>query len=252
MRNSDEMDKGLGRALSQINAGDETLREPLRLKPFEHWIGHIPFAFWLVSELRPRIFVELGTHRGNSYMAFCQALEAEHCDARAFGIDTWEGDAHMAHEVGLFEEISAYNEEKYAHFSTLLRSTFDDALSFFEDASIDLLHIDGTHTYDSVKNDFEKWKPKLSKRAVVLFHDTNIRRDNFGVWRLWAELSAQYPHFESIFHKACWPCSKRRINTRRAGEFVRSSPLEVRLVYKGILRKSRRQSALACMQRMQI
>ena len=51
---------GLGQALERIGVGEETLREALRLKPFEHWVGHIPFAFWIVSVLRPRTLVEIG------------------------------------------------------------------------------------------------------------------------------------------------------------------------------------------------
>jgi hypothetical protein len=50
----------LGQALERIGVGEETLREALRLKPFEHWVGHIPFAFWIVSVLRPRTLVEIG------------------------------------------------------------------------------------------------------------------------------------------------------------------------------------------------
>src|SRR5206468_11455147 len=37
--------------------------------------------------------------------------------------------------------------------------------------------------------------PKLSDRAVVLFHDINVRENDFGVWRYWEELSRRYPAF---------------------------------------------------------
>jgi hypothetical protein len=74
--------------------------------------------------------------------------------------------------------------------------TFDDALAYIPDASVDLLHIDGFHTYEAVRHDFESWQHKLSDSAVVLFHDTNVREGDFGVWRLWEELSSQFPRFE--------------------------------------------------------
>jgi len=63
--------------------------------------------------------------------------------------------------------------------------------SGFPDASIDLLHIDGTHTYDDVKADFESWLPKLSPNGIVLLHDVILRDRGFGVWKLWEEIARE-------------------------------------------------------------
>ncbi|CAN7566259.1 glycoside hydrolase family 99-like domain-containing protein [Pararhizobium sp. LjRoot255] len=161
------------------------------------WPEHIPFAFWLTAMHRPRKFVELGTHAGASYFAFCQAIERLNLSTAAYAIDTWQGDEHAGHYgEDIFQSVSDTNSRKYMSFSTLVRSTFDDACSYFEDGGIDLLHIDGLHTYDAVKHDFETWLPLLSDRAIVLFHDTNVRRDNFGVFKFFEEVAEKYPSFK--------------------------------------------------------
>lgn len=169
---------------------------PAHLPP-SAWIGHLPFACWVVEELRPRMLVELGTHHGASYLAFCQAVR--HCglDTRCYAVDTWEGDTHSGHYgEEVYSRLRETNRAHYAGFSSLMRMRFDQALPYFADGSIDLLHIDGLHTYEAVREDFESWLPKLSERAVVLFHDTLVREREFGVWRLWAELLERYPGFE--------------------------------------------------------
>jgi hypothetical protein len=165
------------------------------------WVGHIPFTSWLVRIARPRIIVELGTHSGNSYFSICQAVRQYETGSNCYAVDTWQGDAHaFSYGEEIYEMVRRHNKENYASFSKLLRMTFDEALSKFENGSVDLLHIDGLHTYDAVKHDFETWLPKLAPGAIVLFHDTNVRKDDFGVWKYWGELKDRYAHCIEFMH----------------------------------------------------
>ena len=164
------------------------------------WIEHAPFAFWICEQLRPRRIVELGTHYGYSYFAFCQAIERLRLGTSAYAVDTWKGDEHAGfYDESVFQSVVARNSEKYSAFSCLIRSTFQDALQYFNEGSIDLLHIDGRHFYDDIERDFTLWRPKLTQDAVVLFHDTNVREREFGVWKFFEKVAAQHPSFQ-FFH----------------------------------------------------
>lgn len=159
------------------------------------WREHAPFAFWLVGALAPRTVVELGVHHGFSYFAMCQAVRRHGLDARCFGIDSWHGDAHAGfYGEEVYDEVCR-QQHGFRAISRLIRSDFSDACGMFPDGAIDLLHIDGLHSYEAVRHDFETWLPKLSQRGVVLLHDIAEYDNGFGVHRLWDELSARYPHF---------------------------------------------------------
>ena len=69
--------------------------------------------------------------------------------------------------------------------SKLLRMPFDQAAGVV--GEISLLHIDGLHTYEAVKHDFETWEPKVTD--VILLHDICVTENpDFGVWKLWEEI----------------------------------------------------------------
>lgn len=168
-----------------------------RLTPESAWTGHIPAAGWLVNAVRPRLIVELGTHAGASFFAFCQSVREASLDSKCYAVDTWQGDDHSGHyDEKVYAAVREHAQQHYAGFASLMRMTFDEASGYFADGSIDLLHIDGLHTYEAVLHDFELWLPKMSRCGVMLFHDTMVRERNFGVWKLWAELKSRYPSFE--------------------------------------------------------
>jgi hypothetical protein len=132
---------------------DETL-EPLFWPPLaadnaRAWLGHVPFTNWLIAVAQPRVVVELGTHDNSSYVALCEAmLRANlvgHChsvrssaDARK---DTWNGEPG----VQLLED---FVERRYGEIASLMYRTFDQAAPFFENKTIDILHINIPATYE--------------------------------------------------------------------------------------------------------
>ncbi len=163
------------------------------------WVQHAPFAFFLIEATKPRSYVELGSHHGYSFFAVCQAVKAYQLATQCYAVDTWQGDEHAGfYDKLVFDSVDYHRAIHYPDFANLKRMIFDEALSHFEDHSIDVLHIDGRHFYEDVRHDFESWLPKLSDSGIVLLHDTQVRDKNFGVYRLWDEISSRYPSFE--FH----------------------------------------------------
>jgi Methyltransferase domain len=162
--------------------------EPLRYG-LGAWTEHIFFAYDLMAQMQPRVLVELGTDRGESYFAFCQSAEESRLPVKCYAIDHWQGDSHAgSYDDSTYEDVLTHNSTHYAAFSTLIRSTFDEALSRFEAKSIDLLHIDGHHTEKDARHDVESWLPKLRPGGILLIHDVNVRERDFGVWKVWSEL----------------------------------------------------------------
>jgi len=170
--------------------------EPDRLGQASAWWGHVPFGHWLVAAMKPGLLVELGTHNGVSYAAFCRAVAALGLGTQCVAVDTWRGDPQAGlYGDEVFQELAAWHDARHGRFSRLLRAEFDVARPLFQPGSIDLLHIDGLHDEASVRHDFETWLPAMSRRGVVLFHDTEVQGEGWGVGTVFADVRRRWPGF---------------------------------------------------------
>ena len=71
----------------------------------------------------------------------------------------------------------------------LVKGDFNEIIKVWN-KNINILFIDGSHDYESVKNDFYNWSKYLDNEGVVLMHDTNIT--DFGVRKLFLEIKDYY------------------------------------------------------------
>jgi hypothetical protein len=80
--------------LDWLAAFDPIFSRAERVGTRSAWWQHVPFGHWIVCTARPRVAVELGTHTGVSYSAFCEPVVRAGLDTRCYAVDAWRGDAH--------------------------------------------------------------------------------------------------------------------------------------------------------------
>lgn len=163
------------------------------------WSRHFLFGFDLVKNIKPKVIVELGSHRGHSTFSFAQSVKDNKIETTIYAIDSWEGDKHAgAYSNDVFDSFNNVSKKYYNEIPIIpYKMYFDEAVDSFEDNSIDVLHIDGLHTYEAVKNDFESWFPKVKqKTGIILLHDISEKRSDFGVYKLWNKLKTKYSVIE--------------------------------------------------------
>jgi hypothetical protein len=168
--------------------------------PAASWAGHRRFGYDLVRNLRPRRLVELGVCLGTSFFAFCQAVKDGGLDTELVAVDTWKGDEHTGfYGPGYLEQFNGIWRDRFPRLAVRqVRRPFDEARTEVKDASVDLLHLDGLHTYEAARHDYETWSDCVRDGGVILFHDIAVRDDGrgFGIYRLWDELKARFPTAE--------------------------------------------------------
>lgn len=126
---------------------------------------------------RGLVCVEIGSYLGASTCFIANALAP---DSVLFCIDTWQNDAMRYEDSDTdAERRDTYREfrlntERYADKLVEVRKWSAEGVSDVRETvrSIDFLFLDGDHTYDGVKGDWDNFSPLLVAGSIVVFHDT--------------------------------------------------------------------------------
>jgi predicted O-methyltransferase YrrM len=114
--------------------------------------------------------LEIGSYIGCSAACFGAALQ--HDGGRIFCIDTWQNDAMTEGGKDTMFEFRKNTKE----FSGLITQVRGFSTAVVDEVSrltpmVDLFFIDGDHSYEGAKNDWESYKHFLASGSIVVCHD---------------------------------------------------------------------------------
>jgi predicted O-methyltransferase YrrM len=165
-------------------------------------IWEIKKLYDLVEELDAEYICEIGTFRGGTFYLWCKVARE---DATLISIDLSSGslDEAFSPDRRRFYQKFAKSRQQQLCFlpaDSHQRSTAEKVSFILGDRQLDFLFIDGDHSYEGVKQDFELYSPFVRTGGIIAFHDILPRPEfpNIEVYRLWNELKAKYSHQEII------------------------------------------------------
>lgn len=141
-----------------------------------------------VGDMSNMTMVEIGSYVGDSTEIFAKRVKKIIC------IDPWENGydendgASSQHDMSIVERQFDELCEKYDNI-VKIKNTSENSSKNILDKSIDLVYIDGLHTYIGVNNDIRVWLPKIKDGGYISGHDYGSKHfpdvktavDNFAI-----------------------------------------------------------------------
>jgi len=122
------------------------------------------------KENKNGVIVEIGSFKGRSSAIIASCIE----NAEFYAIDTWMNDGMYEGQSNVFFEFKK-NVAPWKEKIIPLRMRSEDA-AYFWHKSIDMLFIDGDHTYPGVLKDLQNWYKFLKPGGDLLMHDFTYHR----------------------------------------------------------------------------
>lgn len=153
----------------------------------------------LVAERKPRNVLEIGTARGGTLFLWCQFAD-QRADIVSLDLPggAFGGGYHWARRPVYKAFAKPWQSLHLLRGNSHSEEMLERVEQIFPEG-IDFLFIDGDHTYEGVKQDFEFYSP-LVRNGFIAFHDIvpHSREWNCGVDRLWFDLRGKFPHQEIV------------------------------------------------------
>ena len=128
--------------------------------------------YGLVRAIRPEVSVEIGSARGKSACYMGMALR-ENGSGKLYAIDPhcktdWNDGGPVETLEIMAGNIKRFGLEDYVE---IIRATSKEAAGSWK-LPIDILFIDGNHSYEGVSSDWMLYSRFLSPFGIAIFHDT--------------------------------------------------------------------------------
>lgn len=155
-----------------------------------------------VAEIKPKIIMELGTGKGGNLFLLSRSSPS---DAKIISLDLRggpHGAGYPGWKVPLLKAFKYGNQEMNLvmadSHSVDTQKMIGELLA---GEKLDILFIDGDHSYDGVKRDFELYSPFVRSGGLIAFHDivdATTLDPTCKVNIFWNEIKEQYNYKESI------------------------------------------------------
>jgi predicted O-methyltransferase YrrM len=149
----------------------------------------------IVSSAKPRTILEIGTSQGGTLFLFARVASD---DALLITVDLPSpplGAGYPPWRARLYRSFAFGKQEvRFIRSNSHSAQMMSHVLGLLGARKVDLLFIDGDHSYEGVKKDFEVYSRLVAKGGIVAFHDIVPGRpeDVGGVPRFWNEVKGRY------------------------------------------------------------
>jgi predicted O-methyltransferase YrrM len=187
-------------AAAAIEAGPRAVLLTLRAKRrgAKQKLREFALLVRLVRKRRPRVVVEIGTMRGGTLWAWCQIASR---DALLVSIDLPGGDFGGGYSDAEGEHLAEH--ARPGQTLELIRADSHDPATLARlqrtlgSSQIDLLFIDGDHSYEGVALDYHMYASLVGPGGLIALHDVlPSRAEDGGVSRFWSEVRDRHRHEE--------------------------------------------------------
>jgi hypothetical protein len=128
-------------------------------------------------------FVEIGSWKGRSASYMAVEIYNSRKNIKFDCVDTWCGSVEHLDSNSCYFQQELINDKDWLYYQFLqntrpvcdtiipIRMTSLDAVSLYENRSLDFIFIDASHEYEDVKKDIIAWYPKLKLGGIIAGHD---------------------------------------------------------------------------------
>ena len=150
------------------------------IKPLEQLLDN-------VAEIEPETVVEIGTARGGTFYLMVRFLKS----ADKFVSVNLGWSFGYKYKKKLLEKIDPDKRLSFIVGDSHDKSTYERVRQA-TDSEVDFIFIDGDHSYDGVKQDFEMYKDLVCEGGIIAFHDIQHQHSRVGVDEFWREIKTEY------------------------------------------------------------